>query len=233
MKRSGIALLIVFIVCIPLTLLLGSRIPGRNHYITGLLIMLELLVPFVMAFGRKPQAREIVVVLILCIFAILARVVIPIPHFKPAFAMILLAGMGFGPETGFMVGAVTAYFGNFLAGQGPYTPWQMLAYGAGGMLAGAIYRKKLLPRDPVVMAIFGFAVCVVWIGPLLDLSTILLTVDSITWESALSVLRSGLPVNAMQGLCTALVMLLFGKPMLQKFDRVKLRFGMLEDGYGV
>ena len=233
MKHSGIALLIVFIVCIPLTLFFGSKIPGRNHYITGLLIMAELLVPFVMAFGRKPQAREIVVVLILCVLAILARVVIPIPHFKPAFAIILLAGMGFGPETGFMVGAACAYFGNFLAGQGPYTPWQMLAYGAGGMLAGFIYRNRLLPRKPAVMAVFGFAACVVWIGPLLDLSTILLTVDKLSWSSAASIFRSGLPVNAMQGLCTAIVMILLGKPVLQKFDRVKLRFGMLEDGYGV
>lgn len=233
MKRSGIALLIVFIICIPLTIFFGSKISGRNHYITGALILAELLVPFVMAFGRKPQTREIVVVLILCVLAILARVVIPIPHFKPAFAIILLAGMGFGAETGFMVGAVTAFFGNFLAGQGPFTPWQMVAYGAGGMLAGFIYRNRLLPRKPAVMAVFGFAVCVVWIGPLLDLSTILLTVDKFSWASAVSIFRSGLPVNAMQGLCTALVMLLFGKPVLQKFDRVKLCFGMLEDGYGV
>ena len=233
MKRSGIALIIVFIICIPLTLFFGSKIPDKSHYITGALILAELLVPFVMAFGRKPQVREIVVVLILCVFAILGRVVIPIPHFKPVFAIILLAGMGFGPETGFMVGAVTAYFGNFLAGQGPYTPWQMLAYGAGGMLAGAIYRKKLLPRAPIVMAVLGFVVCLVWIGPLLDLSTILLTVDNISWAAAASIFRSGFPVNVSQGLCTALFMLLFGKPFLQKLDRVKLRFGMLEESYGV
>ena len=128
---------------------------------------------------------------------------------------------------------MAAYFGNFFAGQGPYTPWQMLAYGAGGMLAGAIYRKKLLPRQPVVMAVFGFAVCIAWIGPLLDISTILLTVDKLSWASAASIFRSGFPVNAMQGLCTAVCMLLFGKPFLQKLDRVRLKFGMLEDSYGI
>lgn len=233
MKRSGIALFIVFIVCIPLTLFLGSRIPGRNHYITGILIMLELMVPFVMAFGRRPQAREIVVTLILCILAVLARVVIPIPHFKPVFAVIMLSGMGFGPEMGYVVGAAAAYFGNFFEGQGPFTPWQMLAYGAGGMLAGAICRKKLLPRHPAVMAVFGFVMCVVWIGPLLDISTIALTLDRISWTSAASIFRSGLPVNVMHGLCTALFLFLFGKPFLQKLDRIKLKFGMLEDGYGL
>jgi len=232
MKKSNIAILIVFLICIPLTIFFGSKLPGRNHYVTGLIIFFELLVPFLMAFGRRPQTRETVVIVILCAFAILSRLV-PIPHFKPAFAVIMLSGMAFGPEVGFMVGAVSAFLGNFFAGQGAYTPWQMLAYGAGGMLAGFIYQKRLLPRKPVVMAVFGFIMCVVWIGPLLDLSTIILMLDEISWASASSVFRSGLPVNLMQGLCTFIVMLLFGKPVLEKLDRVKLRYGMLEEDYGI
>jgi uncharacterized membrane protein len=234
MKKSHIATLIVFLICIPLTIWLGTKIPGRSHYITGTLIIIELLVPFFMAFeGRKPQARELVVIAILCAVAIAGRVVIPIPHFKPAFAIIMLSGMAFGPEVGFMVGAITAFGGNFFAGQGPYTPWQMLGYGAGGMLAGFVYQKKLLPRKPVVMAIFGFFMCLLWIGPLLDLSSVFLMLTEINKESVIATFVAGIPVNAMQGLCTILVMLIFGKPFLEKLDRVKLKYGMMEDEDGI
>ena len=234
MKKSHIATLVVFLICIPLTIWLGTKIPGRSHYITGTLIIIELLVPFFMAFeGRKPQARELVVIAILCAIAIAGRVVIPIPHFKPTFAIIMLSGMAFGPEVGFMVGAIAAFGGNFFAGQGPYTPWQMLGYGAGGMLAGFIYQKKLLPRKPVVMAAFGFIMCVVWIGPLLDLSSVFLMLTEINKEAVIATFAAGLPVNAMQGLCTVLVMLIFGKPFLEKLDRVKLKYGMMEDEDGI
>lgn len=234
MKKSNIAMLIVFLVCIPLTIFLGMKIPGRSHYITGTLIIIELLIPFFMAFeGRRPQARELVIIAILCAIAIVSRIIIPIPHFKPAFAVIMLSGMAFGPEVGFMVGAVAAFGGNFFAGQGPYTPWQMLGYGAGGMLAGFIFQKKLLPRKPVVMAVFGFLMCMLWIGPLLDTSTVFLTLSQISLKTMWPVYLAGIPVNAMQGLCTVIVMLLFGKPFLEKLDRVKLKYGMMEDDLGV
>jgi hypothetical protein len=62
MKKSHIATLIVFLVLIPLTLILGSRLSGRAFYVTSTLVIVELLIPFFLAFeGRRPQARELVV----------------------------------------------------------------------------------------------------------------------------------------------------------------------------
>ena len=70
-----------FLLLIPATLFLGTKIPGRSYYITGTLIILELMIPFFMAFeGRKPQARELVVIAVMCAIAIAARVAIPIPN---------------------------------------------------------------------------------------------------------------------------------------------------------
>ena len=234
MKKSNIAILIVFLICIPLTLYFGTMAARRSFYITGTLVIIELLIPFFMAFeGRKPQARELVIIAILCALGVASRVLVPLPHFKPAFAVILLSGMAFGPECGFMVGAITAFVGNFFLGQGPYTAWQMMAYGAGGMLAGFLFQKKILPKKPVIMAIFGFVVCIVWIGPLLDCSQIFLMLSEVTWEGAAASFAAGFPVNVSQGVCTALVLLLFGKPVLEKLDRVKIKYGMMEDADGV
>ena len=228
MKRSNWVTLGVFLVLIPLTLFLGSKIPGRLYYITGTLIIIELMIPFFMAFeGRKPQARELVLVAVMCALAIAGRVVIPLPHFKAAFAIIMLAGIAFGPETGFMVGAITAFASNFFYGQGAFTPWQMFAYGAGGMLAGFCFRPGWLPRKPWIMAVFGFLANILWMGPLLDCSSIFLMLSRITWSAIVTVFLAGLYVNVMQGLGTAAVLLFLGRPMLEKLNRIKVKYGLL------
>ena len=158
MKKSHIVMLLTFLLLIPATIYFGLRFSGRAYYVTSTLVMIETLVPFLLAFeNRKPQARELVVIAVLSALAVAARVVIPIPNFKAIFAIIMLSGIAFGPETGFLVGAISAFASNFFYGQGPYTPWQMFAYGAGGLLAGFLFAKGRLPRKPAVMGVFGFS----------------------------------------------------------------------------
>ena len=234
MKKSNIAMLTVFLVLIPLTLFLGGKLPGKGYYITGVLIIIELSVPFFMMFEkRKPHARELVVLAVMIALAVIGRVAIPIPHFKAAFAIIMLTGIAFGPEAGFIFGAITAFASNFFYGQGAYMPWQMMAYGAGGMLAGFVFIKNKNPKKPWIMAIFGFFATVFWIGPLLDTSHIFIMMPEINISTITASLVSGFPVNVSQGICTALMMLIFGRPLLEKLDRVKLKYGMMEDENGI
>jgi len=234
MKKSNLVTLLVCFLLIPATLYLGAQLPGRSYYITGTLIIIELMIPFFMAFeGRKPQARELVVIAVMCAIAIAGRVAIPIPNFKATFALIMLAGIAFGPEAGFMVGAITAFASNFFYGQGAYTPWQMFGYGAGGMLAGFCFAKGRLPQKPLVMAVFGFLATILWVGPLLDCSHIFLMASVINWDSIIAAFVSGFPVNLSQAICTVLVMLLFARPLLDKLDRIKVKYGMAEDENGL
>ena len=168
MKKSHIAMLLMFLLVIPATLFFGLQLSGRAYYFTSTLVIVELLIPFLLAFeNRKPQARELVVIAVLSALAVAARVVIPIPNFKAIFAVIMLSGIAFGPEAGFLVGAVSAFASNFFYGQGAYTPWQMFAYGAGGMLAGFLFAKGRLPRKPAVMGVFGFLATLLFVGPLI------------------------------------------------------------------
>lgn len=234
MKRSNIATLAVFVLLIPLTLFLGTKLSGRSYYITATLIIAELMLPFFMAFeGRRPQARELVVIAVMCALATAGRVAIPIPNFKAAFAIIMLTGIAFGPEAGFMVGAVTAFASNFFYGQGPYTPWQMFGYGAGGMLAGFCFRPGWLPRKNWVMAAFGVLAVVLWVGPLLDTASMFLMLPELTWSGAVATLVSGFYVNVSQALCTGLIMFLLGNAVLEKLDRIRTKYGMMEGEYGL
>ena len=234
MKKSNLVMLLIFLIVIPMTLVLGSKLSGRSYYITSTLVIIEILIPFLLAFeGRKPQARELVVIAVLSALAVAARVAIPLPNFKAIFAIIMLSGIAFGPEAGFMVGAISAFASNFFYGQGAYTPWQMFAYGAGGMLAGFVFTKKWLPQKPVAMGIFGFLAVVLFVGPILDTCSVFLMLTEVGLNNAWPMYLSGFPVNISQGISTFLTMLIFGKPLLEKLDRVKVQYGMMEEENGI
>lgn len=233
MKKSKIAIALSLLL-IPLTIFFGSKLTGRSYYLTSTLILAEIMLPFFLAFeGRKPQARELVVVAVLCALAVAGRVVIPIPNFKATYAIIMLSAIAFGPETGFLIGAMTALTSNFFFGQGPHTPWQMMAYGMAGLIVGFAHQKKWLKRQPMHMAIFGAVLIVAVIGPILDTCTVFLLQSQITTAGAIAQYLSGLPVNISQSVATFLVIRFLGEPLLEKLDRVKVQYGMMEDEDGI
>lgn len=226
MKKKRWITWIICLLAIALTLALGSMLPRSWHYLTSTLMILELLIPFFLAFeGRKPQARELVLIAVLCALAVAGRVAIPIPNFKAIFAIVMITGIAFGPETGFLVGAVSALTSNFFYSQGPFTPWQMLAYGMGGMVFGLLFRR--LPRKPWLMAILGFAGVLLVVCPLLDTCTLVLSPITLNLKNILAVYTVSLPMNLIQAGCTAAILLLLGKPLLEKLHRIQTKYGLL------
>ena len=229
MKKSHIATLLTFLIAIPATLVLGMQLPGRWYFLTSTLIIGEMLIPFFLAFeGRRPQARELVIMAVMCALAVAARVVIAIPNFKAIYGIIMIAGIALGPEPGFLVGAVAAFVSNFFRGQGIWTPWQMLAYGTCGMLMGFLFRKGKLTRKPLLMGILGFAIVLCIAGPLLDTCNLFMMPIELNLQSILAMYGMGFTVNISQGISTFLVLFLLGKPLLGKLDRIKLKYGMEE-----
>lgn len=229
MKKSHIAALLIVLLVIPATLVLGMQLPGRWYFLTSTLVIGEMLIPFFMAFeGRRPQARELVVMAVLCVLAVVARVVIAIPNFKAIYGIVMIAGIALGPEPGFLVGAVAAFVSNFFRGQGIWTPWQMLAYGGCGMLMGFLFRKGKLPRKPLLMGVLGFAIVLCIAGPLLDTCNLFMMPIAMNLQSILAMYGMGFAVNVSQGISTFLVLFLLGKPLLEKLDRILIKYGMEE-----
>ena len=215
---------------IPATLYLGTRLTGRAYYLTSTLIIIETMLPFFLAFeNRKPQARELVTLAVMCALAIASRVVILLPNFKPTIAIIMLTGIAMGPQAGFMAGAVTAFASNFYFSQGSWTPWQMMAYGVGGFLAGLCFSKKAPPK-PWVLAVFGFVTAAFVVGPLLDSCTIFTFGGSVSWKYAMAVFASGFVFNVQQAMACAVTMLVLAKPMLKKLGRLKQKYGIMDFG---
>jgi energy-coupling factor transport system substrate-specific component len=62
----------------------------------------------------------------------------PFPNVKPTTDIVFFAGYALGGAPGFAVGAVTALVSNIFLSHGPWTPWQMAAWGGVGIAGGAL-----------------------------------------------------------------------------------------------
>ena len=179
-----------------------------------------------------------VILAVLCALAVGSRAAFAaVTHFKPMLAIVMLTGIAFGPESGFLCGAISGFASNFIFGQGPWTPWQMFAYGIGGMLAGLFALCGILKKSPrawrdggwrdiLGLTVFGFLCILLVVGPLLDTSTFFMA--GFSASSPLAVYLAGVPVNCVHGSAVALTMLLFGKPLLDRLRRIQIKYGMME-----
>ena len=230
-KRTLVATILILL-CIPLTIFAGVMYLGnRNYNITALLVLLECMLPFFLIFeGRKPKARELVTIAVLCAIGVAGRsAFFMLPQFKPVLALVIISGVAFGGETGFLVGAVTMLVSNILFSQGPWTPWQMFSMGIIGFLAGVLFRKGLLRRNRGSLAAFGaFSAIVIYGGIMNPASALMYNAQSVNWNMILGYYVTGLPVDLVHAAATVVFLLLIAEPMLEKLDRIKVKYGLVE-----
>ncbi|WP_133968007.1 ECF transporter S component [Eubacterium limosum] len=229
-KRTWAALLMIFVL-IPLTIFIGIRIGDRKYFFISLMIMVYAMVPFIMVFeGRRPQARELVILALLAAIAVAGRAAFfMLPQFKPVIAVVIVAGVCFGAESGFLVGAVSMFASNFFLTQGPWTPWQMFATGIIGFLAGLLFKKGRLTMKKGPLCLFGFMSTFFIYGFLMDTASVLMYQSEVTWWSALPLYFSGVPFNLIYG-CSTVVFLFFGaRPLIEKLERIKVKYGLIKN----
>ena len=163
-KRTRLSALLIFIL-IPLTIMFGYYFLGDRKYILiSILILVYTMLPFFMVFEkRKPKAREIVMIGMLSALTVCGNLLsVGILPIQMGTAMVIISGISFGPEAGFLVGALARFICNFFQGQGPWTPWQMFCWGLLGFLAGLVFNKvdldTIKSRDFKV--IMGPVICI-------------------------------------------------------------------------
>ena len=230
-NRTKLAAILIFL-AIPLTIVFGSMLlDNRQFYFISLLVIFETMLPFFLIFeNRKPEARELVVIAVVAAIGVVGRAIFfMLPNFKPVTAIVIIAGATLGPEAGFLTGAMTAFVSNFFFGQGPYTPWQMFSFGIIGFLTGILFRKKILTREKkLTLSLYGAFVSLFIFGLLMDTYTVF-TMDFVSsWKEVLAVYISGFPVNCVHAVGTFLFLGVLAKPMMEKIDRVRLKYGMLD-----
>lgn len=197
---------------------------------SSLLLIIYSMVPFFVSFERrKPQARELVTIAVMSAIAVASRAAfIMLPFFKPMSGIIMITGMAFGPEAGFLTGAISAFVSNFIFGQGPWTPWQMFAMGLIGFLGGVCFHNGPLRQSRLSLAIFGAVCSVLVYGGIMNPSTALIWARTLDWKVLLSYYLTGIPWDLVRGTATALFLWFGAEPMLEKLERIQIKYGLME-----
>ena len=201
----------------------------RKYYLTSLLLVGLMFVPFVLRFeGRRPQARELVLLSTMTALAVAGRAAFYwLPQCKPVCAIVILTAVAFTPEAGFVTGAAAGLISNFFFGQGPWTPWQMFAMGSIGWLAGVLYRKGVLRRSKLSLCIFGVIASTVVFGGIMNPASALMWSNTINWKIIMSYYITGIPVDLVRAVATFVFLWLGAEPMLEKLDRIKVKYGLV------
>ena len=151
-----------------------------------------------------------------------------VPQFKPVVAIVIIAGVCFGGEAGFLVGAVSGFVSNFFFGQGPHTPWQMFAFGIIGFLAGVLFKKGLLVREKRALSLFGGLATFIIYGGLMNPASVITFQSTITKEMIIASYLSGIPFDLVHAAATVTFLYIAAEPIIEKLDRIKIKYGLIE-----
>ena len=232
LSRRTTAAAASILLLIPVTLFVGVYYLNNQRYgLVSVLVLLECMAPFFLVFeGRRPQARELVVIAVLCAISVAGRATFfMLPQFKPVMAMTIISGVALGGESGFLVGALSMLVSNMLFSQGVWTPWQMFCMGIIGFLAGVLFRKGLLRRARGSLCTFGAFCAIVIYGGIMNPASVLMWAgaETLTWKTLLTYYVTGFPVDCVHAAATVFFLWIAAEPMLEKLDRIKEKYGLL------
>lgn len=231
LNKRTVAAMISSLILIPLTIFAGVfYMNDRQYNVVAVLVLIECMLPFFLVFeGRNPKPRELVVIAVLCGLGVAGRsMFFMLPQFKPVMALTIIAGVAWGGETGFLVGAATMLFSNMFFSQGPWTPWQMFSMGIIGFLSGVLFKKGWLRRSRSSLAVFGAMAAILIYGGIMNPAAAVISSSQIpSWEMLLAYYITGLPMDLIHALGTVVFLMLGAEPMLEKMDRIKEKYGLI------
>lgn len=203
-------------------------INSKSYYAAAVLIILCAIIPFFAFFEkRKVKTGEIVIIAIMTALSVAARsVMIFIPQAKPTCALVIVTAIAFGPNVGFLTGALSMFLSNFIFGQGMFTPFQMLGMGLVGFICGAVFSGKKHSKNRIAVSLTGGLLCFGLYGFVVDSCSVLMLSSSLTLSSAIPFYLSGLTFNLIHGVTTAVLLFFINKPMTDKFSRLRIKYGI-------
>lgn len=198
-----------------------------NYYIVSVVILIASMLPFFVSYEQKKvTARDITLTATLIALAVVSRAAFYlVPQVKPIAAVVIVSAVCLGAHKGYIVGAFSAFVSNFIFGQGMWTPFQMVALGTVGLLAGLIFRWLKVNR--YTLSIVGFVLATVVYGAIVDMSTVLSAYgNNVTLKGALSIYASGAVFSLVFGGATAVFLFLFGMSFITKIERISKKYGL-------
>lgn len=219
--RYGLKILIPLLL-IPATVAAGAVLfeAKRALWISFAVALLSFLF-FVTGFEQKKTGtRRLVVVSMMTALSVIGRF---IPYFQPIAAMTILTAIYLGGEAGFLVGALSALISNFFFGQGPWTPFQMVAWGMIGLFAGIL--SAPLKKSRIALMAYGAFAGILY-SHIMDIWTVLWYHGTLEISFYLPALMAALPYTTLYAVSNVLFLWFLAGPMGQKLERMHVKYGV-------
>ncbi len=219
--RSILKIIIPF-VFIPTLAVLGSALfDEKRHIFVSLLVAVLSLLLFIAGFEKKQTGtRRLVIVSVMIALSVAGRF---IPFFKPVTAITVITAIYLGGESGFLVGSLSALISNFYFGQGPFTPFQMLAWGLIGLVAG--FLSKPLEKSKVFLLIYGVLSGIAF-SLIMDVWTVLWYSNTFNFNLYIAAVTTAIPHTILYSVSNFLFLFFLAKPFGDKLNRIKIKYGI-------
>ena len=219
--RIFLKILIPFVL-IPILVFTGAIVFAEKRYLLvsfGVAVLAIIL--FIAGFEKKMTgSRRLVIVSVMTAFCIVGRF---IPFFKPITVITVMTAIYLGGESGFFVGALAAVLSNFYFGQGPWTPFQMLAWGLIGLFAG--YLSKWLKKSRGLLIAYGIMSGVVY-SMVMDVWSVVWYNGSFEWGIYKASMITAIPHTVLYAVSNFIFIWFLAKPIVEKLERVRVKYGV-------
>lgn len=214
--------IVIPFVLIPLVVLLGAVVfDEKQHLFFSFAVAALSVMLFVAGFERKiTGTRRMVIVAVMIALSIVGRF---IPFFKPVTAIAVMTAIYLGGESGFLVGSLSALLSNFYFGQGPWTPFQMLAWGLVGLFAG--WLAKPLKTHRWFLVLYGVLAGVGY-SFIMDVWAVLWHNNDFSWSLYSAAVVAALPHTVLYAVSNFIFLWFMKKPFGNKLERVKKKYGV-------
>ena len=176
--------------------------------------------------ASRPLMRQLMPTIVLAAVAAAGRMLFsPFADIKPVSAICIVAGAALGRRSGFATGALAALTSNFFFGQGPWTPWQMYAWGLVGYLGGVLAERGVFERHASLVLVYGLLSGILY-GFILNSWHVIGFVHPLNWHTALLAYGAGAPLDVVHGVATAVFLALIYVPWRRAIERVVAKYGL-------
>lgn len=173
---------------------------------------------------RRPSSKTVALVATLAALAVVGRLAFAaLPNVQATTDIVFFAGFVFGGVPGAVVGALGALASNVFFGQGPWTPWQMLAWGLVGVYGAGIAAVFGRRSGRAILAICC-AVAGLGFGLVMNFSLWVTFAGTNTPESFLALEASALWFDIAHMTGNFLLALAAGPTIVRALERYRRRF---------
>lgn len=219
--RDIIRFAVPFVTVPAITIIGAAAFDKKKHIIISLAVAVSALLLFAAGFEKKSTGtRRMVIVAVMVALCFAGRF---IPFLKPIAALTIITALYLGGEAGFLVGSLSAILSNFYFGQGPWTAFQMLAWGLIGFFAGLLADKLLKSR--ILLLLYGAASGLAY-SFIMDIWTVLWYNQGFDFKLYFAALVTAIPYTASYAVSNVLFLYLLAKPFGEKLQRIKVKYGV-------